>query len=397
MINNVYFFFALLTALTCLAAAAAIFWKNRFQAVGPLLGGAMFLLAVWTLGFAHYFRRLDPPTALFWAKVTLTAAVAFLPPWFHGTCALVEHQRRCRWWILASYLWVLILLVALWRGNIITGLREARYMDHYVRYNPFWYVCFVGGVMVWQSLASGLLAYTAWRSVGYKRTNCAYILLVWFVAFLTINSILLPLEYNIDLPPIGLFALPWNFALVAYVMSRARLADFNVVLARVLAFAVALMVLVALCVVFIGGMTLLAPGFMTQEQLIFSAGMATVIGAAILVAIPRVLPRAERLLQERLLGSRAGYHDALTGLVRGFGPLTSIDELLGGVVATIHAQMQLNHAFILVLDPVSGRYRLRAQSGLDARHVADLPELQEDSAVVQRLVKTEDALVRDEL
>ena len=94
-----YYNLVLLNAVVCVAAASVTYWRNRHHPFGKLFGATMLLLAVWLIGFAHYFRALPETAATAWALVTLTAAIAGYPLLFHSACALVEKLRAYRWWI----------------------------------------------------------------------------------------------------------------------------------------------------------------------------------------------------------------------------------------------------------------------------------------------------------
>src|SRR5258705_3267474 len=133
--TTMYYYLVLVNAAVSFVVAGAVFWRNRFQAVGPLFCLTMLLVGVWLLGFAHYFRPLLVTDAVWWAKITLSGAILSTATLLHSMCALVDKQRRFRWWILASYLLGLTFLILLWKGLLVTGLKRVPYMDHYIHYN----------------------------------------------------------------------------------------------------------------------------------------------------------------------------------------------------------------------------------------------------------------------
>jgi len=112
--------------------------------------------------------------------------------------------------------------------------------------------------------------------------------------------------------------------------------------------------------------------------------------------LPRFLPRAERMMQERMFGKRYGYQDALAGLVKELSLLQNVDEVLGKVATTLHDQMQLSRVLILMQDPLSGDYQLQAQSGLSQEQTEGM-DLGENAPLIHWLQENRDALVRDEL
>jgi len=391
-----YYYLVLINAAVCLAVAAAVFWRNRYQAVGPLMGLTMVGTAVWLFGFAQYFHTMGRAEEMSWARFTLTASMLINPMLFHSMCAYIEKQRRYAWWIAVSYLVAAVCIGLLWKGLVITGIKPSVIMDHYVRYNHVLYPLVGLHIAIWQIFGAGVLAHHAREAVGYKRTQLMYFIVAWFIVFLTTTAIMLPLEYNFNVPPFGFLVLPVNLGFLAYVMAKTRLADFNVVVARVLLHSVTLVVVVAASLLFIGGMTWVDPGFMNPEQIVFTVMLVVVIGLALAVGLPRLLPRAERMMQERMFGRRYGYQDALAGLVKELSLLQNVDEVLAKVATTLHDQMQLSRVLILMQDPLSGDYQLQAQSGL-TQEQTDGMDLGENAPLVLWLRDNRDELVRDEM
>jgi signal transduction histidine kinase len=348
----------------------------------------MLSMSLWLVGFAQYYRPMQEDDALLWAKITLTLGIMNAAFFFHSICAVVRRMWRLRWWIALSYLTGIVNVVLLWDGQLLHGIRSAPFMHHYVNYNRAWYPLLTSHIVLWQWLAAGVLVYSAWRASGYRRTQLAYFSVAWFVTFLTGTFIIVPLEYEIYIPPFGFFLMPVNLALLTYVAGKARLADFN---------AVTLLVTVAASVLIIGGLALAAPGFVTLDQVLFTVTLVVCVALGLTITLPRFLPRAERMMQERMFGKRYGYQDAVAGLVKELSLVPDIDQLLGRVAAIVHSQMQLSRVVVLMQDPLSGEFALRAQSGLTAEELAGRTGLPEQAAVAGWLQQNKDALVRDEL
>jgi two-component system NtrC family sensor kinase len=392
-----YYWLVLMNAAASLFVAVAVFWRNRYRSVGPLFSLTMVLVGVWLLGFAHYFEPMPTAMAVKWAKITLTGAILSTATLLHSMCALVDKQHRYRWWIVASYAAGLMFLLLLWEGVLVNGIKHVPYMDHYVRYNRALYPLLSFHIATWQFGGVAILVLNARRSVGYKRTQLIYFISAWLVIFLTTNSIILPLEYDINILPFGFLMLPLNLVFLGYVMGKARLADYNVFIARALLYTVTLIVIVVVTLLAMSTMRLVAPAFMNPQQILFSILLSSVIGAVLILAMPPLLPRVERVMQERMFARRFGYQDALTGLVKELSHLASLDELFQRTATTVHSQMQLTRVLILLQDPLSGLYRLKAESGLPSDETTDSLNLTEDAALIRWLQHNNDALVRDEL
>lgn len=397
MLLSFYFYLVLVNALVSFAAGAAVWWRNRNQAVGPLLGSALLLNGVWLIFFGHYFRPMEEAPALLFAQLTLSLGILTQPVLMHAMTALGSGTWRPRWWVIAGYVSALVFLVCVWTGQIVAGVKTSVFMQHYIQYHRKLYPLLGLHLVLWQWLGVGSLARNAWLARGYKRTQLTYFIVAWFTQFLTLNTIILPLEYDISIVPFGFFLLPLNMAFLAYVMSRARLADFNVVISRVLLHSVTLLIVVGVSVLFIGGIMYVSPKLMSQEQAIFTLVLVTIIALALTVSLPRLLPRAERMMQERMFGGRYGYQDALAGLVQEIGHLANLDELLQRAVTTVHSQMQLSRVMILMQDSLSGHYRLQAESGLPGDEATEGLRLNDNSVILRWLSDHRDTLVRDEI
>ena len=395
--NEVYYFLVLVNAVVSVAVAVAVFWRNRHQAVGSLFAATMLIDAVWLLGFAHYFLPITQPHSMRWAMLTLGASILTQPFLFHSMCALVDRMRRLAWWIAGSYGATLVFLFLLWTGRLVTGLHPVAYMDHYISCSRALYPLLSLFYLYCQFGGASVLIYNAKRVVGYKRTQLVYFIFAWGIVFLTTNSIILPLEYNFSLPPFGFMVLPLNLAFMAYVMAKARLADFNVVIARILLHTIMLVVVVAGSLLVIACVTMIAPGFLNPRQILFTVMVVMGVGSSLTFFLPRFLPRAERLMQERMFGKRYGYQDALSNLVKELSHLPNIEDMLQQVATTLHSQMQVARVLILMQDPLSGEYRVQAESGLSAEEQTEDLRLDEEAPIVRWVRDHRDALVLDEL
>jgi signal transduction histidine kinase len=395
--TTLIFFVVWINAVVCFAAALAVAWRNRYIFLGPLFGLTLAVMGAWAAAFSFYYYPLSRNHALFAAYMTLTFSISAHALWFHTLCALADRLRRMRWMILASYGLAVLLLTLLVRGELIGGLRACPFMHHYVHYNRTFYPWLMAYLLGTQFLGAGLVWRNAQQQVGYCRSQLKYFLAAWLVIFLTTSSVIFPLEYNVNIPPFGFFVLPVNFIFLVRVMIKARLADYNVVIARVFLYLVTMIVVAVVGLIFIGGVALIAPQFMNEAQLMFSFTLAMAIGMGLTISLPKLLPRAERMMQERMFGTRYGYQDALSGLVGELSSLPTIDQTLQTVATTVHSQMQVSRALVMLQDPLSGDYKLRAESGLGPGDDVEALALHEDAAIIKWLQEKRDELVRDEM
>ena len=391
-----YFFLVLLNGAICLAVAAIAFRRNFREMVGALISGAIFLMGLWFIGFAQYFHAGDQPHALLWGKFTLSLGVINTPMFLHSVCVSMKRQRRDRLMIIGSYLTGFFCVALIWGNLIISGLKHLPYMDHYLSYNRAWYPVLIGHIAGWQWVTAIVLVLGARRAVGYLKTQLSYFAAAWFVIFLTTNSIIMPMEYDIQIQPFGFFIMPLNLIMLGYVMAKARLVDVNIVIARGLLYTVSLIIVAALCLLFVGAMTLVSPGFMNPQQILFVVALVLVIGMGLAITLPQFLPYAEHLVQERFFAGRFSYQDILTNLIRELSSEGTVETLLNRVVTTVQSQMQVSRVLIFLQDPLLDEYALMAHSGVLPEERDRLLPLRANGPITHWLGEHKDALVRDE-
>ena len=395
--TQLFYYLILLSAVMCVPVALAVFWRNRYQAAGVLLCAAMMGLMGWLIGFAQYYRPWPNDTAMRWAMVTLTATILLHPLWFHTACALSGVVGRYRLWIVAGYAFGVGLLIPLWGGGMLEGLKHAPFMDHYVRYNRFWYSILGGHLLFWQAFGVLVMTLEARRAIGYRQTQLIYYIVAWFVVFMTTHSIILPLEYGVNIAPFGFFLLPVNLVMLAYVMGAARLADHNVVLVRVLLYGLTLVLVAGVSLFFVWSITYVAPHFMTPQQAMLTVALMAFIGILLSIVLPQWLPRVEQAMHDRLLERRVDYLEKLTGMSRELSLIPTVEQVLDIVARNVKTHMQLSRVLFLLENPLSGSFQMETASGLTEAEPTEDFSLGDQSHVIRYIRQKKTTLVRDEL
>src|ERR1051325_10638214 len=322
-----YFYLLLLNAAVSVLVAIGVIWKNRYQTVGPLFGTAMLINAVWLFGFAQYFRSLPPTTAFYWAHITLAASILNQPFLFHSMIALVGRLRAFRWWIFAAYIAALFFLALLCSGVLVSGLRSPAFLHHYIQFNPRWYPVLSGFCLACQWTGAGILIWTAARVSGYQRAQLTYFTVAWLISFLATSSVILPIEYDLDIPPFGFLVMPLNLAILAYVMTQARLMEINLAIGKVFLFVATLAAVMMLVFAVISAVNHIDPRFLGGAQTLFVIALVTVVSALLAFTLPRFAPYVEQVLQSRLFGDRYRYQQAVSELIGQVATIPSADQL----------------------------------------------------------------------
>jgi len=393
---KLYYYLVLFNALVSLAAAGFAYWKNRFRAVGPLFGITMLINGMWCICFAHYYLPLPDDQALLWAKLTLSMAIVFPPFLFHSMCALVDKADRYRWALGISYASSVVFLVLLWAGHVVDGLKPTMYMEHYIRYNRALYPYLSSHIGLWQFVGVVILILTARKASSYKRTQLIYFITAWFVVFLTVNSIIMPLEYDVNFQQLGFLVLPFNLGFLAYVLSKGRFMEINLAIGKALVYATTMFIVLLLAWSAAEIANRLSPGFLGGPQVVFMLFLMLLISVSLAVVLPRLGPLAEQALQSRMLGDRYRYQQALAELTSQIATISSADELLQTIVDRIVEHMKVQRAMVLMQEDVSTDFVPRARASLQPS-AADGVLLADTTEVIQWLRRNKRTLVKDEV
>jgi two-component system NtrC family sensor kinase len=391
---NPYRIFMELTALECAALAIVVYVRNRHRDVGGWISAMFMVLGVWAYGFSRYFLPLDADEALFWAKVTLTGTIFIGPFYLQSMLLLIERpQPRLA---AAAFACAVGIAVLLWSGQILLPeIRPIPHYHHYIQYKPTAFLLVVLQNIGWTAWAVIMQLRSLRRLSAYKRNQVLYYLIVAAITFASTSLIIIPIEFGLHLQPFPIAFLPVNFALLAYVLTQARLMEINLAIGRALIYAGTLGAVLLLTLGILGGVLLLAPDFLSVNQIwfvvIFVGGVATLLA----VVIPPFLPRAERFIAQKFLRGQMDYQEVVGGLIKKLTLTSSTEELLSLVCDTLLMQMGLTRVAVYLRDEVSNKYVPRHRLGYENNDLRN--GVDEESELIRWLGESGDCLIRAEL
>jgi two-component system nitrogen regulation sensor histidine kinase GlnL len=391
-----YYLVTLVTFVESLMVGVVVFIRNRRRATGVIWGLASIGFGIWCLGFSQYFRHHDPGTALLWAKITLSAAILNTSFYFHGMNVLIGISKQFRIAIATCYLLSVGFMALTWFGPIVTGVREITFLHHYIHYNKAYYPLLTLHLSLWPLVAVAQQVAAIRRLTGYRRNQIIYFLVATTVIFLCTTLIIVPIEYDIAIPPFCFFLLPFNMAFLAYVLAKGRLMEINFAIGHALLFVTALGVVLVVSLVLLGAVHLISPSFLGAAQILFIVFMVLLISATLSVALPMVVPHAEQIIQSRLQGGRHRYQQAITELTTKIATLASADEMLQTIVEKLLEHLKVPRAQVFMQEDLTTDYVARARASLQSRN-GGVPLLAENTEVIQWLRRHQRSLVKEEI
>lgn len=391
---NAYYQFLQLTAFECVLLAIVVYGKNRQRAIGGWFGGVFLIMAFWSFGFSRYFVPLASEPAIFWAKLTLTGTILIGPFYLQGILSLLEMQRPVV--VAVSFVCAGCLLALLWTGNVVaTEVHSVAYFDHYIKYVSWSYPLVVLQNVLWTAWAIVLQIKSLGKLRAYKRNQVTYFLIATAITFGSTSLIIIPMEYGLRIPPFPITFLPINFALLAYVLSKARLLEINLAIGRALVYGGTLAAVFLLTLATIGLANQYDPQFLDASQTFFIIGLILVVSSVLAFALPRYASRVGQALEHKLFGGRYRYHQALSELTTEVASMPSPEELLQTIVDRIVEHMKVPRAMVFMQEDVSTDYVARARASLQSAN-GDPPLLADSTEVIQWLRQHKRSLVKEE-
>jgi len=195
--------------------------KSAFLLVNTATG-------VWAL--CLFIFHIYPRPQIFWLRSSHLAAI-FVPVTFiHFVFILLDEYAQRKTQLTLFYLVALILGLSSFTNLSISGVTYKEIMGYHLVPGPvykifsamFFLLTFYGFFLMIKALR---------KSSGFRKNQIRYFLSGSILGFGGAISTFLPL-YNIDIPPVGILAVPCYGIILAYAMLRHRLMDIRTIVSK---------------------------------------------------------------------------------------------------------------------------------------------------------------------
>ncbi len=211
-------------------------------------------LIIWGVSAFYIGGAIDRESAMLWWKFA-HVGIIFIPIFFFNVIYLLcdLKQKMYLGFIYLQGAFFLLLNVFSFEGDFISDMRFAFDSFYYLvpgsLYNIF--------LVLWVAIVSygvAVLFVTYRKSIGIKKNQIAYFLGGITIGFSGGLTNFLPV-YNIDIYPLGNFAIPIYCVVATYAMLRYRLMDINLVFRKSMVYSLSAGILTSIFVLIILTMT----------------------------------------------------------------------------------------------------------------------------------------------
>jgi len=200
------------------------------------------------------------------------------------------------------------------------------------------------------------------------------------------------MNYGIQLYPPGFIFTNVHAGLVAYAIIRYRLLDINVFIRKTLVYASLLLVLLLPCYLLVVFGQQVLFGSVSYLFSLMTLFLFILVG----FLFPKLRFRTEEAFERVLFKKRYDYRETLLRSSRDMISVVDIESLCNNLVHTVVRALGIEKASLFLFDELKGSFGLKASLGLnlDTWKGSTLPR---DGALVRRLTRTREAVIREEL
>lgn len=409
--------YAIVLAIIVVATSIGAVLSNRASghSTPPLLAGTLFLICglwvlignprstinvvfsgvcgaacFWLYGSFMLFSASHEAEALFWTRVIYTGIV-FLPALtYHFAQALVGGASQDR-----LIIWNYGVGLLFWGLMAASYLFDGQYVYYWGRYAK---AGVLHPLLVAYVVASGCA--TVYRLYqGYRRhaasspllaAQLKYTLVALALGFTA--SVDFAQNYGVEFYPLGYLLAGLSVTVIAYTIAKCELMDASLVPSRPkVVLSIKLMGLIPTYLVI-----LLVIRIFTGTFHYFLAGMLFALFVALSSGLANLQKGVERAIGRTLFRERYDAYDTLVQFSRSLVAILELKSLTKEIVKTLARVMNIKTASVYVLDKEQGIYGLTASHGFDTRESV-VPPIKAESEFSKALLRTETALVREEI
>lgn len=346
-------------------------------------------LSVWSFAYFKWLLAEDASTALFWARIFMAGAIFIPPTAFHHLVKLLG--KKVPYGFLAgNYVFSLLFFSGDLGPWIVRGVGPKISFPYWPSPGPLFHLhLFQFAALALMGL--WILGQELRKSDGLHRNQIKFLILAEVVGW-TGGFTNYPLWYDIPVSPYGNILVSAYTGIFAYAMVRYRLLDIDIVIKRSLIYAFLLLALLIPCYILIIWTQLVFFGEVSPTFSFISLILLILVG----FLFPKFRFRTEEALERVLFKKRYDYRETLLLSSREMISVVDLGTLSNRLVHTVGRAMGIEKTSLFLFDETKGSYALKGSAGLDMERMRETILLA-GNPLVQRLSKTPDALVKEEL
>ncbi len=381
-----------INTLASLVLAWAVYSRKPRSPANVLFSGFALSGMVWSAFYFLWQTAADAATALLYTRLLTVAAIVIPVVYFHFVTRLLGEERRLEM-RLGYALAIVFGVLTLWSPWMVTGVvRKAGF--------PFWptpglaYPAYLLAFFYYFVVPAWMLAGGCRRAHGLRRNQLSLVLLGTAIGFLG-GATNFFLWYDIPIPPVGNGLVAVYVVAVGYAIIRFRLMDFDLLVARVVAYFGLTLVLALVTPVIIGSIHRwsLSPAVELDFLTLY---FASVISTAVLMAVlPELRRKIDSFLEQRVLGRRLADRELLGRLAATISSASDESALFSEVVDSVAEALDVTDAAVYTRTEFETDFTRRAAT--PARRESGLRLFAESSPLAHLVQTAQHGVLLDEV
>ncbi|MFI5336203.1 MAG: ATP-binding protein [Opitutales bacterium] len=371
-----------LNAAASLVLGGVVFSKKPRDARTITFTGVTLFVALWSAFYFLWQTADSTASALVYIRWFSAAAIPIPVLYFHFTTKLTGRERPRE--VLAGYLISLPFVPLSFTSWIVTGLRPKLMFPWWPdpgRLYPFYLAVFFYFI-----LRSWQLLFQEYRAARFLRRNQLLYVFAYTVIGFAGGATNFLLWYDLPVPPVGNILVGVYMIGVGYAVVRFRLMEFDLLMARLLAYGILVGILAAL----IPLLTAVIAWFHVAGGGNVSLFMISLPATGLLFwLIPALRQRVDALLEQRVLGDRLSNRELLRSLAGRLSSAQGEPELYHDVVAGLTAALDVDDVALYTRTEFETDFTRRAGAGADV--------FPEPSPLARTLRESQRSLLLDEV
>jgi len=316
----------------------------------------------------------------------------FIPPLFlHFILSLLNQEKEQRGILISSYVAVFVEFVLFMSGLLVRGVRQYPNLGFYEIPSGVYVFHFAVFVALPTFALVKLTRATLQTELPIRRNQLKYVIYASLIGFLGGGTSFLPLV-EAPIPPFGASLTYFYTFPIAYAIARYRLMEIDIIIKKSLIYVVLLSVLLIPCYLLVVWGQKVVFGNINYSFSVFTLVLFLLVG----FLFPKLRFRTEEAFERVLFKKRYDYRETLLRSSRDMISVVDIESLCNNLVHTVVRALGIEKASLFLFDELKGSFGLKASLGLnlDTWKGSTLPR---DGALVRRLTRTREAVIREEL
>lgn len=380
-----------INAVTSVVLALAVYLRRSQTEISGAFGWFSLSVALWSVSYFQWQTADTDAEALLYTRILTAAAILIPVAYFHFATVLLGRLRRAE--LVLGYSLAATFVILSFSGSWLVAGVEPRAMFPHWPVPGWFYPAYLLTFFYYVSITLFLLVVEYRKADGLRRNQLRLVALGTAIGFGGGATNFL-LWFQIPIPPVGNGLVAVYVLTVGYAMIRFRLMDFDLIVARSVAYTLVtgiLALLTPLIILTLEHLALIAP-LKAGYGILYLASFVTTF--AIGWTLPWLRRKTDSFLEQKILGDRLADRKMLRALAAQIGSAQDETELFARVVSGTSEALDVSMVAIYTRTEFESDFHRRAASIKGRPSLDGFPE---PSLLAQTLKEGQRGVLLDEV